>query len=279
MIFLPNFRALILFNFKPYVMKKVVFIFMALAVYFLGVNAQTVDEIISKYHQSIGGIDKLKSHTSTKAIGKAPTPQGDFPFEFYQEKPNKIKVVIDIMGQKMVAQAYDGETAWMLNPFTGGVAEKLPDEQAKAVISEAEIEDPFLDYAAKGHEVTLEGTEDVQGVPCYKIKLTKYKDNPEKESTQYFYFDKETSVPIMTRTSVKVGDQAGQEVETYLSDYQEIEGGMIMPFSFEVKMAGQVVQSMVFDTITVNEDIPDEEFKFPGEEQEEQEEPEEVEEQ
>ncbi|MBN2274379.1 MAG: hypothetical protein JXK95_08600 [Bacteroidales bacterium] len=253
-------------------MKKVVLIFMASAVCLLGVNAQTVDEIIGKYHQSIGGVDKLKSHTSTKAIGKAPTPQGDFPFEFYQEKPNKIKVVIDIMGQKMVAQAYDGQTAWMLNPFTGGIAEKLPDEQAKSVVSDAELEDPFLDYSSKGHEVTLEGIEDVQGVPCHKIRLIKYKGNADKESTQFFYFDKETSMPIMTKTSVKVGDQAGQEIETYLSDYQEVEGGMIMPFSFEVKMAGQVVQSMVFEKITINEDIPDEEFRFPEEEQKEQEE-------
>jgi len=244
-------------------MKKVVLTLAAFSVCLLGIKAQTVDEVISKYIQSIGGADKLKSHTSIIAIGKAPTPQGDFPFELYQKKPNKIKVVIDIMGKKMVAQAYDGETAWMLNPFMGETAQKLPDDQAKSIIDDAELEDPFLDYAAKGHEVTLEGTEDVQGVQCNKVKLIKYKGNPDKESTQYYYFDKENFVPVMIKSSIKVGDQAGQEIETYLSDYQEVEGGMVMPFSFEVKMAGQVVQSMVFEKVTINSDIADEEFKFP----------------
>jgi outer membrane lipoprotein-sorting protein len=246
-------------------MKKTVLTLVVLSLCIFWINAQTVDEIISKYHQSIGGVDKLKAHTSTKAIGKAPTPQGDFPFELYQEKPNKMKVVMDIMGKKMVAQAYDGQTAWMLNPFMGETAQKLPEGQAKSIIDEAEFEDPFLNYAAKGHEVSLEGTEEIQGVQCYKVKLVKYKGNEAKESTQYYYFDKESGIPIMIKSFIKVGDQAGQEIDTYLSDYQEVEGGMIMPFSFEVKMAGQVVQSMIFEKIIINQDIPDEEFKFPGE--------------
>jgi outer membrane lipoprotein-sorting protein len=248
-------------------MKKIVLSLLVLSILTICVNAQTVDEIIGKYHQSIGGIDKLKALTSTKAIGKAPTPQGDFPFELYQEKPNKMKVVIDIMGKKMVAQAYDGQTAWMLNPFMGETAQQLPVDQAKSLIDEAEFEDPFIEYAAKGHEVILEGSEEVQGVQCFKVRLVKYKGNADKESTQTYYFDKETYLPLMIKTSITAGPQAGQEVETYLSDYRDASDGMILPYSFEVKMGGQVVQSMVFEKITLNEDIPDDEFKFPGDAQ------------
>ena len=126
-------------------MKKIVLSLLVLSVFTFCLNAQTVNDIIGKYHQNIGGIDKLKALTSTKAIGKAPTPQGEFPFELYQEKPNKMKVVIDIMGKKMVAQAYDGQTAWMLNPFMGETAQQLPADQAKSIIEEADFEDPFID--------------------------------------------------------------------------------------------------------------------------------------
>jgi outer membrane lipoprotein-sorting protein len=248
-------------------MKKIVLSLLVLSIFSFCLNAQTVDEIIGKYHKNSGGIDKLKALTSTKAIGKAPTPQGDFPFEVYQEKPNKMKVVIDIMGKKMVAQAYDGKTAWMLNPFMGETAQQLPADQAKSIIEEADFEDPFIDYAAKGHEVVLEGTEEVQGVQCYKVKLVKYKGNAEKESTQFYYFDKEAFLPLMVKTSVGSGPQAGQVIETYLSNYQDAGDGMIMPFTMEIKMGGQVVQSMVFEKITINEDIPDDEFKFPGDAQ------------
>jgi len=171
------------------------------------------------------------------------------------------------MGKKMVAQAYDGQTAWMLNPFMGETAQQLPGDQAKSVIEEAEFEDPFIDYKAKGHEVILEGSEDVQGIQCFKVRLVKNKGNADKESTQYYYFDKEAFLPFMVKTSVASGPQSGQEIETYLSDYQDAGNGMIMPYSFEVKMGGQVVQAMVFEKITLNEDIPDDEFKFPGEAQ------------
>jgi outer membrane lipoprotein-sorting protein len=248
-------------------MKKILALSLILPLFAFCANAQTVDDIINKYHQSIGGVDKLKEHTSTRAIGKVPTPQGDFPFELYQEKPNKMKVVIDIMGKKMVAQAYDGQTAWMLNPFAGETAQRMPEDQAKSLIDEADFEDPFIDYAAKGHEVVLEGMEEVQGVPCYKVKLVKYKGNPDKESVHYYFFDKETSLPLMVKTALTSGDQAGQEIETYLSDYKDTGSGITMPFSFEVKMGDQMIQSMTFDTITVNTDIPDEEFKFPGDAQ------------
>jgi outer membrane lipoprotein-sorting protein len=248
-------------------MKKIILSLFVLSAFIFFLDAQTPDEVIGKYHRSIGGIDKLKSHTSTKAMGKAPTSQGEFPFELYQEKPNKIKVVIDIMGKKMVAQAYDGQTAWMLNPFMGETAQRLPPDQAKSIVEEAEFEDPFLDYNAKGYEVTLEGSEDIQNVPCFKVKLLKYKGNPDKESTQYYYFNKETFLPFMVQTLVPSGPQAGQMVETYLSDYRDAGNGMIMPYSFEVKVGNQVVQSMIFETITLNEDIPDDAFKFPGDTQ------------
>jgi outer membrane lipoprotein-sorting protein len=244
---------------KKFVLSLFVFLMLTFCL-----NAQSVDEIIGNYHKNIGGTDKLKTLTSTKAIGKAPTPQGDFPFELYQEKPDKIKVVIDIMGKKMVAQAYDGKTAWMLNPFMGDTPQQLPADQARSIVDEAEFEDPFMDYKTKGHEVIPEGIEEVQGIPCYKLKLVKYKGNPEKESTQYYYFHQETFLPVMIRTSVPSGPQAGQMVETYLSDYRDAGNGMIMPYLFEVKMNSQVVQSMVFEKITLNEDIPDSEFAFPG---------------
>ena len=248
-------------------MKKIMLTLVVLAICVFSISAQTVDEIIGKYHQSIGGLELLKSHTSTKAFGKAPTPQGDFPFELFQEKPNKIKVSLDIMGKKMIPQAFDGQTAWMLNPFMGDTAQKLPEDQVKSLLDDAELEDPFIDYAAKGHEVTLEGTEDVQGNPCFKIKLVKYKGNESRESTQYYYFDQGSFIPLMIKNSVNVGGQADQVIETYLSDYQEVGNGMVMPFSFEVKMAGQIVQSIIFEKIIINEDIPDEEFKFPGQAQ------------
>jgi len=246
-------------------MKKSLLSLFALFFCFYIVKSQSVDEILSNYYKSIGGLDKLKQHNTTKAYGKTPTPQGDFNFVFYQKKPNKVKIVVDIMGKQLIPQAYDGKTAWMLNPFMGESAQKLPDDMAKQIIDEAELEDPFVDYAAKGHAVSYEGTEEIQGIQCLKIKLIKYKGVTDKESTQYYFLDKASYLPIMVRSTVKMGDQPAQETETYFSDYQEVGNGIMIPFSIETKVSGQVVNNLIFTKVLINEDIPDEEFKFPGE--------------
>lgn len=228
-------------------------------------KSQTVDEILNNYYKSIGGVDKLKKHNTTKAYGKTPTPQGDFTFTFYQKRPNKVKIVVDIMGKQLIPQAYDGKTAWMLNPFMGDAAQKLSDDMAKQIINEADLEDPFIDYAAKGHEVSLEGTEEIQGIQCYKLKLIKNKGVKDKESTQYYFIDKSTYLPVMVRSDVKMDNQPAQATETYFSDYQDVGNGLMIPFAVETKVSGQVVNSLIFTKILINEDIPDEEFKFPGE--------------
>ena len=136
--------------------------------------SQTADGIVGKYLESIGGAEKWKALKTAKLTGTVPTPQGDFTFEMFRKAPNKFIISLDVMGQKFVPQAYDGEVAWTLNPFMGDpTPQKLPEDQVKSVKQEADFEDPFIDYAQKGNEVSYEGTADVDGVKCYQVKTYK----------------------------------------------------------------------------------------------------------
>lgn len=228
-------------------------------------RSQTVDEILGKYFESIGGIEKVKSVNTLKMIGVLPTPQGEFDFELAQKTPNMIKITVTVMGQTMVPQAYDGNTGWMLNPFTGSnTPEKLPDDQTKALMDEAEFEDPFIDYAKKGHAVTYEGTGEVDGINCFILKLVKNKGIAEKENTSDYYFDGDSYLPLMVKQTPENGQMAGQEVMVYFSDYQDAGDGLIKAYTMDSRIDGQSVQMIKFKTIVVNEEIPDEFFKFPG---------------
>src|SRR5687767_10028540 len=133
--------------------RKLTLTLIAVALAFV-VKAQTADEILAKYFEATGGLSKLKAVKSMKMTGKAPSPQGDFPITIYNKAPNKQKVVLNVQGQELVAQAYDGTTAWALNPFAGGTDPVKLDEQQTKEISEEELEDDFIDYAKKGHAVT-----------------------------------------------------------------------------------------------------------------------------
>ncbi len=82
---------------------------------------------------------------------------------------------------------------------------------------------------------------------------------------EYHFIDAENYVTIMTRSFPQSGPAKGQPIETYLSDYQEVEGaGVLMAFTMEQRFNGQTVMQMVTDKVEVNPgDVTVEMFAFP----------------
>ena len=229
--------------------------------FFMGVQAQTADEVLAKYFANTGGLDKWKTLKSRTMTGKAFFGQ-EFPVTVYEKAPNKQKTVVNVQGMELMLNVYDGKDAWMRNPLQGGKdAMKMDDEQSKDIKDE-EFEDNFIDYKMKGHEVTLEGTEEVDGMKCFKIKLVRNKNNPKEDITEFHYFEPENFVPIMRTTYIRSGPQKGTEVKGYLSDYQDV-NGLMFPFSLEQKINGQSLSKITIEKITINDITDDSIFAFP----------------
>lgn len=242
---------------------KHIFLLCALSLGFFMGNAQnkavediTADEIIATYLENIGGKDNWKALTAMRMEGKMAQMGMEFPGVVMQVPPNKQRIEINIQGQQMI-QAYDGETAWWINPFMGGTdAQPMPDEMASEFTKE-KFEDDFIDYAEKGHTVELLGQTEVDGVMTYEIKLTK-KDGTE----EFHYFEPEYMVPIMQKSIVSEGQMKGQAVEVYMSDYEEHEGLMI-PMYIESKMGGATQFSMTITKIELNPELDETLFAYP----------------
>ena len=66
----------------------------------------------------------------------------------------------------------------------------------------------------------------------------------------------------MMRTAIKSGPASGQFVETFMSDYQEVDGVMV-PFFIEAKMAGQSMQKITVKEMKFNVAVEDSFFAFP----------------
>ena len=234
---------------------------MAAMIFFVAANAQTADEIIAKYHENTGGVDKWKALKTMKVNGKMTMQGMDLSFSMTTKIPNKQFMKISVQGQEII-QAYDGKDAWAINPFASGKEPvKLTPEQSKEM-TDRKMEDEFIDYKKKGHEVKLLGKEVVDGTSCYKIELVKNKFNDEEDVTEIFYFDAENYVPIMTASFVRSGPMKGQESKTYMSDYQDV-NGLMMPFATETKMNGQTLQKMTFEKVLLNESVDDTTFAYP----------------
>lgn len=243
-------------------MKKLITVFVWVAITITSAHAQDVNEIVSNYYESMGGVDKLKALISLKLFGKIPTPMGELQVIIYKKSPNLTRTEIDFQGQKII-QAYDGETVWTINPMMGSnEPQKLEGDMARSISDQAVFEDPFIDYTVKGHEVTLEGEENLDGVECYKIKLVMNKNNEEEDVTQIYYLDKEYFLPVMVR-----GWTNNTEIETYMSDYRELEDGLMMAYKIEYIAEGQPGQAVTIDSVKVNEEMNNELFMFPVTEQ------------
>lgn len=234
-----------------------------LVIFLLGTSlqAQTADQILEKYFENTGGIAKWKELQSQKVSGNMSMQGMDLPFTMTSKIPNKQRMEIQVQGMQIIS-AYDGTEAWMVNPFaTGTEPVKITGDEAKEM-TERNFEDEFIDYKSKGHEVILAGTEEVDGVKCYKIQFVKNKNNDKEDVTEFHFFDAENYVPIMIVSYARSGPMKGTESKTYISDYQEINGLMI-PFSTETKVDGQTVMKMSFQKVSLNESVDDTIFAFP----------------
>ena len=240
-------------------LRKTLSIFVAIfaITYVTAQEIKTADDILNSYFENTGGIQAWKSLKSTKMVGKMSMQRMEFPGTIYAAPPNKQRVEVDVQGMKII-QAYDGETAWWINPMQGGTEpQKMPEMMAQEMTKE-KFESEFINYAEKGHKVELlDGMEEIDGVDCYVIKLTK-----KSEEEEYFFFDSENFVPIMVKAVVETGPQAGAEIETYMSDYQEIDG-LIMPYYIETKMGGQTLQKITMDTVQLNFTVENSLFDYP----------------
>ncbi len=240
-------------------MRKKVLLTVAFTVFVFSVYGQDADEIITNYIENTGGYDAWKDLKSMKM--KVTIDQGQMQLNatMYRKNPDLQRTEVSVQG-KTIVQAYDGTTGWFINPMMGSEdPQKMPQEMVDA-IKEEKFESEFIDYKEKGHTIELEGIEEVEGAETYKIKLSK-----KEGDVEYHFFDMEYFVPVMIRTSVKMGPQKGQEAETFMSDYQEVDG-LIMPFFIEVKSNGQSVQKITIEEYALNEEMDDVLFVYPSNE-------------
>lgn len=236
---------------------KTLIIFLFLFSFFKASNSQTADEVINKYIDALGGMEKLNSIKTFKVTGKI-TGGMEIPFVQTIKRPDNMYMEMTIQGMSM-KQGYDGTTAWAINPFGGNKnAEKLPPEQVKYMKQQTEIEGALVNYKDKGSSVELMGKEDVEGSDTYKIKLT------DKDSDiTYYYIDAASNLLIKESSKRKVKEKEISSDVMY-GDYRSVDGFM-MPFAVEVKSsAGQMGnQNIIIDKAEMNVDVDTNIFKMP----------------
>jgi outer membrane lipoprotein-sorting protein len=234
-------------------MKKTILSVAVLVLSIGTLSAQSVDEIVTKNLNAIGGVAKLREVKSV--IMEISIKVQSLEIE------NLTAILVGkamrsdskIMGNNMV-QAFDGTRAWAITPIMmGGTGEPqvMSEEMSKTVITQI---DPFplLDYLKKGTKLELLASEKVKDKDAYHLKISP-KDGTESE----IWIDVSSGLMSKLKTV-----QNGQEVEIFISNYTEIEG---INFAMSMETSNPMAGIITIDTKTIKLNIAIDEliFKMP----------------
>jgi hypothetical protein len=193
------------------------------------VEAQTADDLVAKNLAARGGAQLAAVHTIVSK-GELRFP-GDFKLVYKETrarldgKPDSaIRVEASLQGLTLI-QAYDGTTAWRVNPFEGRKdAERMGADDTRELADQGSIDGALLAARAKASQVDYLGREDIDGTDAYKLRVS------QPDGTVYTYWldpDALLEIKILERRTIR---GAEKETETDLADYERV-GGVYFPFS------------------------------------------------
>jgi hypothetical protein len=230
------------------------------AVFALDESQPTVEELVSKNIEAKGGAAALRDLQTVRFTGKLLVQQGQIQLAYMQikKRPDESRTEASLQGMTQI-EAYDGKEGWRVSPFFGRRdPERMSADDVKALVEDAELDGPLVDWQAKGNTVEYLGTEDVDGTPAHKLKVTR-----KNGDVSFVYLDPDHFLEIRILTQ-RTRHGAYEEVETDLGDYEKA-GGAFVPTSIEFGRKGAPdKQRIIIDKVEANVPVDDTIFHFPG---------------
>ena len=221
-------------------------------------HAQTVDEIVAKNLQAKGGAEKWQSVNSVKMTGKITAQGQEMPLTMYAKRPNLNRQEISIPDGKIV-QAFDGTTAWVINPMTGSPApQAMPAGLAETMKNTADFDGALINYKSKGHTIELVGKEKLADQDVYHLKVTM-----KGGQVQHYFLDAASCLEVKTSAQIDMGvGGTKQTLDTEMSNYKA-EGGITLPHTVKQFINGKPAVEMSVTTVEFNAPVDDVMFRMP----------------
>jgi hypothetical protein len=233
-------------------MKKINILFLGIAALCLSAaQAQTVDDIVNKHTDAIGGKEKIGQVKSLYAETTVDIMGNSANSAEYLVQGKGFKNEMDFNGTKIVNCVTD-KGGWVINPFAGAAdAQAMPDEVYKASKDQVYFGGSLVDYATKGNKVELAGEEGNN----YKLKVT-------RDGAETMYYIDKTNYYL--NKTVSKGEMQGQSVEITISfsDYKKTDFGIVVPYTRTTDLGGFSLAAKV-NKVEVNKEIDLKIFDMP----------------
>jgi outer membrane lipoprotein-sorting protein len=238
-------------------MKKILCLVIGTTIMALGTShAQDAKEILEKHFTAIGQ-EKILNVQTVISEGVLEQMGMEIPFKSITKRPGKAYLEMNIQGSKMIT-AFDGEKGWAVQPLMGSPEPvDLAGDDLRPMKEMADMDGNLWDYDAKGHQLELIGTEDLDGSEVYVIKLTRKDGN-----VYHYYFDTEKYLALKMKFSMKI-EGVETELVAKMSDYRDIDGYLI-PFTTEQSSEAMPGLTFSYKEIKFNEEVDDDLFRKPA---------------
>ncbi|HSE39020.1 MAG TPA: hypothetical protein VLG74_17085 [Blastocatellia bacterium] len=208
----------------------------------------TVDQILDKYVETLGGKAALEKITSTASKGTFEIPAfgATGTAEVWEKAPNKTALKLDIPGFGLVLEGFNGTVAWSQDP-QNGLREKTGAELAATKL-DADFYKP-LRLRQLYPKITVKGKEKVGDKDAYVLTAT-----PAEGAAETWYFDAATG--LLTRMDLeRESPQGKMAVQVFQEDYKEVDGIKIPHTMRQVTSAFTIVIKLdeVKHNVTVDE--------------------------
>jgi len=179
------------------------------------------------------------------------------PYTLYMARPHKQRIEIKFQDETLV-QVYDGQHGWKLQPYLKrGMALPFSAEEMKQARQFQEIDGPLVDYAAKGTKVALDGTDEIEGHPAYRLKLTL-----KGGDVRRVWVDAQSFLDVQIDGARRFNGHAVAQY-TALRDFRSVDGVKV-PYLMETRTEGLPDrEKIVVDKVALNPKLDDALFGKP----------------
>jgi len=200
-------------------------------------STPSVDQIIEKYVQALGGKAALEKLTSRVAKGTFVMDQfpGEASEEIYEKAPNKQLAITDAPSFGVVKRGFNGTAGWQDMQQTG-----LQDITGQQLGAMKRYSDFYREIKLKEiyPKMTVKGKEAVNGKDAYVVEAT-----PDDGPAEIMYFDADSALLVRLQTEGE-GPNGKVNVDSTFDDYREVDGVKVPylihqsfgEFSFTIKL-------------------------------------------
>ena len=217
-----------------------------------------LDAVLAAHYEALGGKEKLEGVEAAQFVGVMSIGEDlEAPFVMTLKRPLKSRLEFTVEG-RMGVQAFDGSTAWFLSPMMGeGSAIVMPEDQARAMAEQADLDGPLVNWESKGHRLVLLGVEELDSGAAYEVEVTLATG-----TVRSYFLDTSSLLTVLQVGKVTLqGDEF--EIETHLKSYKEV-GGLMFPHLIESRANGAPAgQRFAVDQIELNLEVSDDLFIMP----------------